>query len=63
MRGMNAPRVLFALALAAMSTPAGLAAPSVVMETHVVLTIEAMILEDGKSKNAAEARQVEIGPF
>ena len=63
MRGMNAPRALLALAMATMSMPVGLAAPSVAIETHVVLTIDAMTIEEGKSKTAGDSREVEIGPF
>ncbi len=63
MRVMKAPRALIALALATMSTPAVLAAPSVAIETHVVLTIDAMTLEEGKSKTSGDSREVEIGPF
>ena len=63
MRGMNTPRALLALALATMSMPTGHAAPSVAIETHVVLTIDAMTVEEGRSKTAGIAREVEIGPF
>lgn len=63
MHGMKASRAVFALALATLSAPTGLAGPSVAIETHVVLTIDAMTLEDGKSKTAGDAREVEIGPF
>ena len=63
MRGMNAPRALLGLLLATASVTAGRAAPSVVMETHVVLTIEAMTLEAGRSNAAGKSLEVEIAPL
>jgi len=63
MRGMTASRILVALTVASFSMPAGRAAPSVVKETHVALTIEAMTVEEGKSKAEGAPQEVEIGPF
>ncbi len=63
MRGMNIRRALFCLALAAASMTPGRAAPSVAMETHVVLTIDAMTLEAGRSNAAGKSLEVEIAPL
>jgi len=62
MRGMNTSRTLLVLALSTTAMPAGHAAPSVAIETHVVLTIDAMTVEDKGSKTAGVSREVEIGP-
>ena len=52
-----------ALAATALALPrSGAAAPAVGVETHVVLNVEAVTLEDGKTKSAGAGRQVEVGP-
>ncbi len=63
MRVMNAPRALLALALSTVWMPTAHAAPSVAIETHVVLTIDALTVEEGRSTSAGVSREVEIGPF
>jgi len=63
MRSMKTPRALLALALSATSIPTGHAAPTVAIETHVVLTIDALTVEEERSKTAGISREVEIGPF
>ena len=63
MRVMSTSRALLALALSTAFLPLGRAAPSVAIETHVVLTIDAMTVEDGRSKTAGRSQEVEVGPF
>ena len=62
MRGMKPPRVLLALALGLAGTSAGTAAPAVAVETHLLLRIEALTVENGRSKAAGISREAEIGP-
>jgi len=58
------PRVLpvLVLAVAASGAPSASATPSVAVETHVVLRIEALTVEQGRSKTAGTPHEVEIGP-
>lgn len=63
MRGMNVRCALLGLVLATVSTPTALAAPSVAMETHVVLTVDAMTLEAGRSNAAGQSLEFEVAPL
>jgi hypothetical protein len=56
-------RVLLALAVSMASIPGVHAAPSVALETHVVLTIEALTVEAGRSKTLGVSREAEVGPL
>jgi hypothetical protein len=56
-------RVFLALAVSMASIPWGHAAPSVTLETHVVLTIEALTVEAGRSKTLGVSREAEVGPL
>jgi hypothetical protein len=56
-------RVLLVLAVATASIPSGHATPSVALETHVVLTIEAITVEAGRSKTLGLSREAEVGPL
>jgi len=62
MRIMRTPRALLGLAVATAAAGAGLAAPSVAIETHVVLTIDAMTVDNGASKTAGLRQEAEVGP-
>jgi len=59
---VNLPPVLLVVALAASMVPSANATPPVAVETHVVLRIEALTLEGGRSKTAGTKQEVEIGP-
>ncbi len=59
---MNPSRALRALALALPWIPSGHATPPVVVETHVLLRIEALTVENGQSKSAGITREAETGP-
>lgn len=59
---MNTSRALCALALSLFRIPPGNATPPVVVETHVLLRIEALTVENGQSKPAGIAREAECGP-
>jgi hypothetical protein len=56
-------RALLALAVSVASIPSGHATPSVALETHVVLTIEALTVEEGRSKTLGVSREAEVGPY
>jgi hypothetical protein len=60
---MKAPRAVLALALCVASVPSIRATPSVALETHVVLTIDALTVEDGRSKTLGISREAEVGPL
>jgi hypothetical protein len=63
MHSMKTPRALLALAISVTSIPLGHATPTVAVETHVVLTIEALTVEEGRQKAAGISQEAEIGPF
>lgn len=61
MRGVNRFRslacgLLFAAALSAWATP------PVGVETHIILGVEALTIEDGKARPAGVSQQTEVGP-
>jgi hypothetical protein len=62
MRSMRTPRALLVLAVLATWQPLGRAAPTVAVETHVLLTVDAMTVENGRSKTAGISRAAEISP-
>jgi hypothetical protein len=62
MRGVKPSRLVVALALSFSGIPSGNATPQVALETHVVLKIEAMTVEGGRSKAAGTPQEMEIGP-
>jgi hypothetical protein len=62
MRGMKPSSVLVPLALGLLGASSGNAAPVVAVETHLVLRIEALTVENGRSKAAGISREAEIGP-
>jgi hypothetical protein len=63
MRRMKTLRALLALLVSATAIPSGQAAPSVSMETHVLLTIDALTVDSGRSRAAGVSREAEVGPF
>jgi hypothetical protein len=63
MRGMKTQSTLLALAVFGTFIPSARAAPTVTIETHVVLTIEGLIVEDARAKSTGISREAEIGPF
>lgn len=62
MRIVKLPPIAAALVLALAAGRPANAAPSVTLETHVVLKIEALTVDQGQSTAAAKAPETEIGP-
>src|SRR5260221_1464848 len=62
MRGVKPPSLLTALALTFAGVQSGHATSPVALETHVVLRVEALTVEEGRSKNAGLTREAEVGP-
>jgi hypothetical protein len=62
MRSMKAPRPLLALVVTLAAIRPGHATPSVAVETHVVLTIDAMTVDGDRSTTAGLSREAELGP-
>lgn len=59
---MNIPRALGALALSIPWITPGNATPPVAVETHFLLRIEALVVEQGQSTPAGVTREAETGP-
>lgn len=59
---MRLASILTAIAMAATITRPGAAAPPVAFETHVLLRVEALTIENGSTKTAATGNETEIGP-
>lgn len=62
MRGMRSPRALLVLAVLSTRLTSAHAAPAVAVETHVLLTIDALTVEGGRSKAVGISHPAEIGP-
>ena len=62
MRGVKPVEVLAALAIAAASCSHAEAGAPIALETHVVLTIGAMILDSDRSRPAGSPSELELGP-
>ncbi len=61
MHGVRRPPTLAAIALAAFASPVA-AAPPLALETHVLLKVDVLIVDDGRSATAGTSGEAEIGP-
>ncbi len=59
---MKPLRAFVAIAISGVAVPAGNAVPPVVLETHVVLRVEALVGEPSRSEAAGIPQEAEIGP-